>query len=143
LRLRALREAPDSFDTTSEEAARWAPEAWDRQLRQLATFVATGDGGDLGLVRGALHDRLPDAGYLISLWVAPDARGRGVGSALVDAVVRWAEAKGLSRLFLDVGEKNEAAIAFYSRKGFVPTGEAGTLPPPREHVREIQLAISL
>ena len=56
IRLRALRDAPDAFGTTLEEAAAQPPESWDRQLEQLATFVATGGGYDLGLVRGTLHD---------------------------------------------------------------------------------------
>jgi ribosomal protein S18 acetylase RimI-like enzyme len=49
----------------------------------------------------------------------------------------------LKRLFLDVVETNTPAIALYARKGFVPTGEAGTLPPPRDHIREIQLVMML
>jgi ribosomal protein S18 acetylase RimI-like enzyme len=105
--------------------------------------VATDGGCDLGLVRGALHDHVRDAGHLISMWVAPEARRQGVGSALIDAVVHWARTRGLSRLVLDVVETNTSAIAVYSRKGFVPNGEVGTLPPPRDHVREIQLVMML
>ena len=143
IRLRSLRDAPDSFATTLEEAAGWSPESWNRQLEQHATFVASARGADLGLVRGALHHHLPDSGYLISMWVAPEARRQGVGSALVDAVVQWARTQGLIRLLLDVGEKNAPAIALYTRKGFVPNGDVGTLPPPREHLREIQLVKNL
>ncbi|MHB9150963.1 MAG: GNAT family N-acetyltransferase [Thermoleophilia bacterium] len=143
IRLRALRDAPDAFGTTWEEAAALHQEDYDRQLDLLATFVATVDGRDKGLVRGAPDDDLEGSGYLISLWVAPEARGQGVGSALVDAVTRWAEACGLRRLLLDVGEANVAAISLYTSKGFVLTGEYGALPPPREHIREIQLVRTL
>ena len=143
IRLRALRDAPDAFGTTLEEAAARPPESWDRQLEQLATFVATASGCDLGLVRGTPHDHFLDAGYLISMWVAPEARRRGIGSALVDAVVHWARTQGLNRLLLDVGERNTPAIALYTRKGFVPNGEVGALPPPRDHVRELQLVMRL
>jgi GNAT superfamily N-acetyltransferase len=143
IRLRALRDAPDAFGTTWEDAAARPPECWDRQLEQLATFVATANGCDLGLVRGVLHDDFSDAAYLISMWVALEARRRGIGSALVDAVVQWARERALNRLFLDVAESNAPAIALYIRKGFVPSGAVGTLPPPREHVREIQLVLTL
>lgn len=98
---------------------------------------------DLGLVRGSLHDDVRDAGHLISMWVALEARRQGVGSALIDAVVQWASTRGLSRLLLDVVETNTSAIGVYARKGFVPNGEVGTLPPPRDHVREIQLVMKL
>ncbi|MEO7191916.1 MAG: GNAT family N-acetyltransferase [Vicinamibacterales bacterium] len=143
IRLRALREAPDAFGTTLEEATAQPSEDWECQLDQLATFVAVASGDDLGLVRGSADDQVPDAGYLISMWVAPEARRHGIGSVLVDAVVNWARTQGMKRLLLDVGETNKPAIALYSAQGFVPSGEVGTLPPPRDHVCEIQLVLEL
>lgn len=143
IRLRSLLDTPDAFATTLEEATGWSPDTWNRHLEERATFVATARGTDVGLVRGALHDQARDSAYLISMWVAPQTRRQGIGSSLVDAVVEWARAQGVTRLLLDVGEANAPAIAFYTRKGFVPTGKLGTLPPPRDHVREIQLAMSL
>jgi ribosomal protein S18 acetylase RimI-like enzyme len=143
IRLRSLRDAPDAFITTWDEAAALGPESWVRQLEELATFVASDEGVDLGLVRGAIHEQDRDAAYVISMWVAPEARRRGVGSALVDAVVQWARAQGLRRLLLDVAEANTSAIAFYTSEGFVPTGRQGTLPEPRTHFCEIQLGMSL
>jgi ribosomal protein S18 acetylase RimI-like enzyme len=143
IRLRSLRDAPDAFATTYEEAATWASDNWDRQLEQFPTFVASADGVDWGTVRGALHDGVPGTGYLISMWVAPEGRRLGIGSALVDAVVAWARTQGLQRLLLDVSAENTSAIAFYAARGFRPTGEAGTLPPPRQHMREIQLCLTL
>ena len=143
IRLRSLRDAPDAFATTYEEAAAWPPDSWDRQVEQFPTFVASADGVDLGAVRGALHDGSATTGYLISMWVAPDARRLGIGSALVDAVITWARTQGLRRLLLDVSAENTPAIAFYAGKGFTPTGEVGTLPPPRQHIHEIQLGLTL
>ena len=52
IRLRALVDSPDAFATTVEEVASQTPEFWERQLEQLATFVAIGDAGDVGIVRG-------------------------------------------------------------------------------------------
>jgi hypothetical protein len=49
LRLRSLRDAPDAFGTTVEEAATWPAETWNHQLAQLATFVASADGTDVGM----------------------------------------------------------------------------------------------
>src|SRR5262249_25944453 len=61
---------------------------------------------------------------LISMWVAPFARGRGVGDALVNAVIEWAREQQASTVALGVLEGNERAVAFYRRHGFsrsVPT----------------------
>jgi GNAT superfamily N-acetyltransferase len=143
IRLRALRETPDAFGATLEEAEARPPEDWERQLEKLPTFVAIRGGCDVGLVRAAHHDHFRDAGFLISMWVAPEARRQGIGAALVDAVAHWARARVLKRLFLDVVERNKPALALYAGKGFVPTGEAGTFPPPRGHIREIQLVMKL
>ncbi|MDC0668038.1 GNAT family N-acetyltransferase [Nannocystis radixulma] len=143
LRLAALRDAPDAFGSTLAEAAARSAADWQRQLVDLATFVAVDAGRDVGMVRSARHPDEPTTGELLSLWVTPTARGRGVGAALVDAVVDWAGAEALHRLVLDVGDHNAAAIALYARKGFMPTGVTGTLPPPRTHVREHQRAREL
>ena len=143
IRLRSLRDSPDAFATTFEEAEALAPENWNRRVEELATFVASEHGTDLGMVRAVLDEQSPQAAYVISMWVAPEARRQGIGSALLDAVVQWARAQGLTRLLLDVGEANAPAIALYTRKGFVRTGASGALPPPRDHLRDIQLAMSL
>lgn len=143
IRLRALHDAPDAFATTYEQAVSWPPETWEQQLEELATFVATVNGVDVGLVRAAAHEHLNDAAHLISMWVAPEARREGVGSALVDAVADWARTRGFTRLFLDVVETEAPAVALYTRKGFAPTGEVGRFPPPRDHVREIQMVREL
>ena len=142
VRLHALHEAPDAFGTTLEEAAAFSSESWRNQLNTMATFVANAGDRDVGLARGTRHDKMHDAGYLISMWVAPEVRGNGIGSALVDAVIDWARTLELARLFLDVAASNGPATALYASKGFTPTGRTGTLPSPREHVREIQLVLN-
>jgi ribosomal protein S18 acetylase RimI-like enzyme len=143
IRLRALCDAPDAFGTTLEEAERWGAEVWQRQLAELATFVAVAVGRDVGLVRGAPHDQDADAGYLISMWVAPEARRRGIGSALIDAVVQWAHDQALKRLLLDVGKENSAARSLYEKQGFIANGIVSTLPSPRQHIREIQMELRI
>lgn len=42
-----------------------------------------------------------------------------------------------------VGDANAAAIRLYESCGFVPNGNTSTLPPPRQHVGEIQFGLSL
>jgi ribosomal protein S18 acetylase RimI-like enzyme len=143
IRLRALQEAPYAFEATYEESAARPPESWARQLADLATFVAVDGGHDVGMVRAGPHGVLADAAYLISMWVAPEARRRGVGNALIDAIVHWAKATGYARVVLDVGTHNPHAIALYVRAGFVAMDAPRALPSPREHLREQQMARAL
>ncbi|PCC73064.1 Ribosomal protein S18 acetylase RimI [Nannocystis exedens] len=143
LRLEALRDAPDAFGGTLEDAATRPADDWRRQLVDLATFFAVEEGRDVGMARAARHPSEPGTGELLSMWVAPAARGHGVGDALIAAIVDWARGEGLRRLVLDVGDANGPAVALYARNGFVATGNTGTLPPPRTHVREHQRARTL
>jgi GNAT superfamily N-acetyltransferase len=143
IRLRSLLDAPDAFGSTLEETAARSAQSWSKQLLDLPTFVAVSEGLDVGIVRCARDVTRIDAAWLISMWVAPEMRRRGVGGMLVDAVIDWARANGVTRLILDVVDTNESAIAFYMRKGFERNGNVSTLPPPREHITEHQRQLNL
>ena len=101
------------------------------------------DGLDVGIVRSERDKTRIGTAWLISMWVAPDARRQGVGGALIDAIIDWARSSGLNRLLLDVADNNGAAIDLYARKGFEPNGEVSAFPPPRQHVREHQRELRL
>lgn len=73
----------------------------------------------------------PDALLMDGIFVAPAARGRGVGGLLLDAVEAEARARGLARVRLDVIDANPRARALYDRRGFQAVGgqSAGLLAP--------------
>jgi ribosomal protein S18 acetylase RimI-like enzyme len=143
IRLRALADAPDAFGSTYAEAVARPMATWSEQLENIATFVAVKDGKDVGLVRCVGDAHLHDTAWLISMWVAPEARGQGIGDALVDAVIEYVRSTGSTRLLLDVADDNRQAIALYARKGFIPNGETGSLPSPRHHICEHQRELRL
>jgi GNAT superfamily N-acetyltransferase len=63
------------------------------------------------------------------MWVRPQARGRKVSEALIEAVATWAKATtSASTLHLWVTETNKPARDLYERTGFTPTGERQRLP---------------
>jgi ribosomal protein S18 acetylase RimI-like enzyme len=84
-----------------------------------------------------------NAARLGSLWVAPEARGAGVGASLIEVVVEWARSEGFDELRLDVNDDNASAVKLYDLRGFEPTGEVSTLPPPREHLGKHQRVLKL
>jgi GNAT superfamily N-acetyltransferase len=138
IRLRALRDAPDAFGSTLEDAQARPEESWSNQVLELPTFVAVTEGVDVGIVRCMKDRGARETAWLISMWVSPAARRHGVGGGLVDAAIAWARSNGINRLLLDVADHNAPAIALYERKGFKPNGTTSSLPPPREHILEHQ-----
>jgi ribosomal protein S18 acetylase RimI-like enzyme len=57
-------------------------------------------------------------GFIDELYIAPAARGRGLGTQVLALVEREARARGLQTLYLEVGHDNRA-LALYRRAGFV------------------------
>jgi GNAT superfamily N-acetyltransferase len=142
IRLRALRDSPDAFASTYEREAAFSPAEWAGRLGAPGSrwWVAeNGDGADVGLVCVFLEGA---GAHLVSMWVAPEARGRGVGSLLADEAVAWARAAGAQRVRLWAVDGNHAARALYARKGFVPTGEVMALPS-NPALTESEYALSL
>ena len=56
--------------------------------------------------------------WLEDLFVREEARGRGLGRALVEAALERARERGCRRIELDVNEDNTAALALYEACGF-------------------------
>jgi ribosomal protein S18 acetylase RimI-like enzyme len=60
----------------------------------------------------------PGRGFVSDVYVRPDARGRGIGSALVREAVQRLRAQGAATVELEVLASNHAARAIYARWGF-------------------------
>ncbi|KAJ5371704.1 Acyl-CoA N-acyltransferase [Penicillium concentricum] len=119
-RLAALTKAPYAFSSKLADWENVSEQRWrDRlSIRGGYQVVASLQDTIVGMAGGIL---LPEPGVaeLISMWVAPSARGRGVGDALVAAVEEWAYGVGAITLKLSVAENNESARKLYVRNGFV------------------------
>ena len=63
-----------------------------------------------------------DQADVMTIGVRPEARGCGLGAALLDTLLRWAAAAGAHEIFLDVRPSNAAAIGLYESRGFVEIG---------------------
>ena len=122
IRLASLQDAADAFGTRYEDMVLMPEPGWREQLQRLPTFVASLDERDVGVVRAVEHADLDDVVYLISMWVHPQYRRRGVGSALIERVLEWTREMSRSRVFLDVRTHVVDAQQMYRANGFTPTG---------------------
>jgi GNAT superfamily N-acetyltransferase len=128
LRLNALSESPSAFGSTYESERMLTDAEWRERLTRQGRVSLIAFLGDLPV--GIAGGFVEDAGYahVVSMWVLPAARGRGVGDALVDEVLRWARQQGVSEARLWVTRGNEVAERLYARHGFDRNGEVQPLP---------------
>jgi GNAT superfamily N-acetyltransferase len=129
MRLASLADSPDAFWATLADESGYDRYQWEAFVRAAAWFVAsTGSGDRVGIAGALTRAEAPDEPELIGMWVAPAARGHGVGAALVDAVCAWATEQAAPVIGLWVIDGNDPARGVYLRAGFIETGERAPLP---------------
>ncbi len=79
-------------------------------------LVAQRDGTLLGFAGAHV---ILDEGHITNVAVAPEERGRGVGRALMQALMQYAANLGVRYLTLEVRASNAAAISLYESLGFI------------------------
>ena len=130
IRLEALRDAPTAFGSTYELEVLRGEAHWRDRIARGGTFLAfvpeVSATEPSGLIGGYQED--PVTVELVSMYVRPRARGRGVGEALVAAVIDWAGQRNAAAVRLWVTETNAPALALYERCGFALTGERQPVP---------------
>jgi RimJ/RimL family protein N-acetyltransferase len=76
-----------------------------------------------GQIVGMIHTDVRRYGVgELGMLVDREWRGRGVGSALIQATIAWARDQGLHKLSLEVFAHNAAGIALYRKCGFIEEG---------------------
>lgn len=112
-----------SWTPTTLEARR----AWlaERTGRGFPVLVATGD-DDAALGFASFGDFRPWEGYAHtvehSIYVASHARGRGLGRALLDALIARARGQGKHAMVAGIEAGNAVSIALHRRVGFTEVG---------------------
>ncbi len=127
LRLRALGEEPEAFGASTEDFA-------TTPLSDVAEHLQAADDafvlgafvpdlvGMVGFVREHGQKRM-HKGFIWGMYVAPEARGQGVGRALMmEALARAVRMPGLEQIHLGVVATNAAAGSLYRSLGFTVYG---------------------
>jgi GNAT superfamily N-acetyltransferase len=111
---------------------------WRDDLSGRTQFVAMFADDVVGTA-GGIADPGGQFGELISMWVAPAWRGKGVGARLIEEVAGWAAVVGFGELRLWVVDGNQIAERSYARAGFAPTGQRQPVRPG-EPAMEFEMA---
>ena len=143
VRLTALAEAPSAFGSTYAREAAFTEERWRGRITERSvTYFAydeTDDATPAGLAGVHVEDGTAE---VVSVWVRPAFRGRGMGETLIGATASWAKSRSFATLFLWVTESNVPARRLYTRCGFTPTGESQPMPSDPAKA-EIQMSRAL
>ena len=149
LRLRALKEEPEAFGGSYEETKVMNRDEIESRL----------ECSDNAFVYGAFDPRLVGMigffrrkgikarhkGCVWGMYTVSEARGRGIGRALMDAlIVRAKQLPDIEEILLSVVTSNNAALQFYESVGFEQYGiEKGALKLDGKYLDEILMNLKL
>ncbi|QNE19191.1 GNAT family N-acetyltransferase [Kribbella qitaiheensis] len=131
LRLAALADAPAAFGSLLADWIDADESRWRGRLNVPGwhNLIAALDGTPVGMATGAPADDEDGVVHILSMWIAPAGRGKGIGDHLMTDIEHWARANAAHTLKLSVVKGNEKAHALYLRNGYVDTDEPGDLMP--------------
>jgi GNAT superfamily N-acetyltransferase len=136
VRLRALGTDPRSFGSTHDEVARRDDAYWRGWATSHSsgddhcTFLALLEGRPVGLIRIEREPAPPGVFGIYSMWVAPEARRRGLALSLLAEAEAWIESVGGSEAQLNVVDRATPAVRLYERAGYHPDGRSEPATQP-------------
>lgn len=146
IRLRALADTPDAFGQTLAHAEAMSWDLWMHRVTRgaageeslLLVAIDAESGAWLGMTGSYFEEHEPLIAHVVSVWVATEARRRGVGRKLQAAAREWAVSRGARGQRLWVTDTNDAARTLYLTEGFTLTG--ATQPhPAKPHLSELEM----
>jgi len=100
---------------------------WKRQSEDMVWVVAVEDGRDSGAGIGLVGWHLPPQTAIVEAWTLPDARRRGIGTALYTELLRWSADHGCVAVQTAIAEDDEPSLAWADRRGFREIGRNSRL----------------
>ena len=141
LRLEALEREPQAFGSPYAEAAQKPDDYWRKRLEKARAtrgswmWFAVRHGVPVGMA--AAYTEATGCVEIVSVYVTPNERKRGIARALVETVLRGIQSRraGVAvTAALHVNTEQKAAIRLYTSLGFTIIGEAGSvLGDGKEH----------
>ena len=124
IRLEALQNAPQAFGSSYAKEAAFPIEKWQsrlipysNELKSWSVYAEDEEGNIVGMVGAYVpEDNVPN---IVSMYVSPKARGRGVGSMLVDEVIKQIRLhKEFNVAKLIVNQVQTDAVGLYKKFSF-------------------------
>jgi ribosomal-protein-alanine acetyltransferase len=121
----------------------WSEESFREALNSGWTFCLVAQNSK-GITGYLVAREVAGTGEVLNLAVAPEARRRGVGGALLRAGLTALRRRHVDEVFLEVRESNHSAQALYLAHGFRPVGQRSAYyRNPKEDALVLRLAMRL
>lgn len=145
IRLRSLKESPNSFGGQLEVEGKFLENQWREKFSTLDYLIAAIDGVDIALM--SVETFAGDHGatcWIGGCWSDPLFRGQGALRALFDYVDLHSKERGWQRQGLGVWADNEGAIAAYRAIGFEKAGsdQASERQPGRFYIHMVRDSVA-
>lgn len=122
--LRELFDLEEDFEVNPVKQRRGLEQILTDVSGERCIMAAENDGRIIGMCSVQLMISTAEGGpaaMLEDMVVLKDCQGKGAGKGLLDAVGRWCEKKGATRIQLLADKKNLPALGFYKRNGWQTT----------------------
>jgi ribosomal protein S18 acetylase RimI-like enzyme len=125
IRLRSLLEDPPAFARSYEEEKAFPRERWLERASNPYGFLAIEDGIPLGMIGAFIQEESDKRiAHIVGVFVIRKARGRGIGSKLLGAVLnKIRQDSSIQVVQLIVNKEQIPAVRLYQKFGFQITGE--------------------
>lgn len=119
-----VRHGTATFDTEPPPVESWRGKVAEIRARGWPMLVSEQDGAVTGYAYATqFRDRPAYAGTCEnSIYVAPDALGGGIGTALLGALIERAGQAGFEQMIAVIGGGEPASVALHAKLGFVHAG---------------------
>lgn len=123
IRLEALKENPEAFASTFEQEKNQSQRWFEERITNSDIFGAFSKDELLGVVAFRRNEgsKMNHKAILWGMYVRPKARNAGLGSRLIEAILKHSVER-VEQLQLNVVSENKAALRLYKNAGFVEYG---------------------
>ena len=124
-------------------SAPWSEKLLQQEAKKPAAVMLCAIDEQSHLLGWAGFEHVCGEGSITNVAVEPAAQRGGIGQALVESLIKEAKKLSLDSLILEVRVSNSAAIALYTKLGFVALGvRPGFYEAPREDALMMRKTLS-
>lgn len=124
IRVEAVSDSPQAFGSNRDAQLAHPDSFWQKRLEDAAKgkeqwMLFARAGGDLVGMTGAYRDEEnPREATVISVYVTPAWRGKGISARLMRAILEALKAAGIRKVWIGVNIEQKAALHLYLKTGF-------------------------